>query len=175
MRKCGDCTLCCRLLPVRELAKGAGVRCQHQKVGKGCTIYASRPLSCRLWNCVWLDGEDTPLRRPDRCHVVVDSQLDYVTALPDSGERVDIAVIQVWVDPRFPDAHRDPGLRAWLAQMGEEKGLAAMIRYNASDGFALFPPSMTPTGEFVENEGTGVRGPEHSFADRMTTLARLNQ
>ena len=38
-RRCGDCQLCCKLLPVRELSKGASERCRHQRVGKGCTVY----------------------------------------------------------------------------------------------------------------------------------------
>ena len=55
-RTCGNRQLCCRLLPVRELAKGANVRCQHQKFGVGCAVYhrrrpfpavALRPGRCR--------------------------------------------------------------------------------------------------------------------------------
>jgi len=30
-RTCGGCTLCCKLLPVRELKKPANTRCQHQR------------------------------------------------------------------------------------------------------------------------------------------------
>ena len=39
-RQCGDCTLCCRLLPVRSLNKGAGERCKHQSHARGCKVYA---------------------------------------------------------------------------------------------------------------------------------------
>ena len=39
MRQCGDCQLCCKLLPVKSLAKLAGDRCSHQKHHKGCDVY----------------------------------------------------------------------------------------------------------------------------------------
>ena len=87
-RACGDCTLCCKLLPmsaaqnaaanrtaasmvehgllsIKELAgmvkvfdKPAGQRCPHQRHHKGCAIYAKRPLGCRVWNCRWLVNND---------------------------------------------------------------------------------------------------------------------
>ena len=37
-RQCGSCTLCCKLIPVEELHKAAGQRCQHVRAGKGCSI-----------------------------------------------------------------------------------------------------------------------------------------
>src|SRR5262245_54343180 len=59
-RRCGDCTLCCKLLPVRELHKKGGERCQHQKAGKGCGVYnkPAMPPSCGLWSCRWLVQPD---------------------------------------------------------------------------------------------------------------------
>lgn len=163
-RHCGNCTLCCKLLPVRELGKAAGHRCAHQRMGKGCVIYKSRPMSCVLWDCVWLSG-DADLRRPDFSHYVVDPAPDYVTALPeDGGDKITIPVVQVWVDPKFPDAHRDPALRAYLERRAREDGFAAIIRYSSERGFVLFPPSMTGRG-WIENEGTSVGGPQHSQAE----------
>jgi len=38
-RQCGGCTLCCTLLPVKSLDKGANERCRHLCF-KGCGIYA---------------------------------------------------------------------------------------------------------------------------------------
>jgi Putative zinc- or iron-chelating domain len=88
-RQCGQCTLCCKLLPMQheqrekaartialmvehgmmspgeartispEFDKPAGERCPHQQHHKGCAIYSRRPASCRLWSCRWLTGEDT--------------------------------------------------------------------------------------------------------------------
>ena len=58
-RNCGDCQLCCKLVPTKEINKPANTRCKHQKVGKGCGIYAQRPFSCMVWNCRWLVNDDT--------------------------------------------------------------------------------------------------------------------
>lgn len=66
-RICGDCQLCCKLMPVEEFDKPANCRCEHQRTGKGCAIYADRPMSCALWNCRWLvDTECAGLPRPER-------------------------------------------------------------------------------------------------------------
>lgn len=35
MRKCGDCQLCCRLVPVPTIKKPANVRCAHQSLARG--------------------------------------------------------------------------------------------------------------------------------------------
>jgi hypothetical protein len=43
-RRCGDCQLCCKLLPTREVNKPANTRCQHQRAHKGCAIYEVWPL-----------------------------------------------------------------------------------------------------------------------------------
>lgn len=79
-RACGDCQLCCKLVPVPELGKKASHRCKHQKFGVGCAIYRKRPFSCAMWNCRWLtDPETNELRRPDRSHYVIDAMPDFVT------------------------------------------------------------------------------------------------
>lgn len=55
-RRCGGCTLCCKILPVRELAKPANTRCQHQRTGKGCAVYARLAQvspACVFWSCRW--------------------------------------------------------------------------------------------------------------------------
>jgi hypothetical protein len=168
-RQCGDCQLCCKLLPTKEISKPANTRCKHQRHGKGCAIYAKRPFSCMVWNCRWLNNDDTAdLSRPDRTHYVIDVIPDYITMQYDDGQSFDIPVLQIWVDPNFPDAHRDPHLRAYLARRGEKERMAAMIRYNSSEGFVLFPPALTGEG-FVERT-SAMRTAEHSLVD---TLSRF--
>lgn len=168
-RKCGACTLCCKLTPVRELNKGANQRCDHQRHGKGCAIYPQRPHSCRVWNCRWVLEDDTAdLRRPDHSHYVIDVMPDFVTVQNnETGEQQHIPVLQVWVDPKFPHAHREPALRRYLLRRGEE-GMAAIIRYDASDGFVLFPPNMVPDGKWHEQRGQSVdRGTDQNHLERM--------
>ena len=54
-RRCGACSLCCKLAQVDELDKPAGVWCRHCAPGRGgCTIYETRPNVCRNWACSWI-------------------------------------------------------------------------------------------------------------------------
>ena len=58
VRSCGSCSLCCKLLVIDELDKPPDTWCPHCKPGRGgCSIYADRPPSCRLFRCGWLDSK----------------------------------------------------------------------------------------------------------------------
>lgn len=104
-RSCGDCTLCCKVLRVVDLAKPAGTWCQHCDAGKGCRIYEDRPESCRAFSCLYLQesslGEEW---RPK------DSKLVLQRA---EGE----GRMMVHVDPQRPDAWKQEpfhsALRTW--------------------------------------------------------------
>jgi hypothetical protein len=159
-RTCGDCTLCCRLLPVNsdglrdfkaprvEVHKAAGERCRFQRHGKGCSVYAGRPVACELWSCRWLvDDEAAGLSRPDRSHYVVDVMPDQIIITVDGKSRR-FEVLQVWVDPAHRDAHRDPALRAYIDKLG----VPAIIRYDSTEGFVLFPPSASSDGQWHEQD-----------------------
>ena len=166
-RRCGDCTLCCKLLPMREFDKPSGQRCAHQRTGKGCAIYQRRPPSCALWNCRWLVDDAGETSRPDRSHAVIDVMPDYIGAQDDeTGEVMEIPVVQIWVDPSYPDAHRDPELRAWLDQTKQ----VALIRYSATDGFVLFPPSRMKSREWMEKRSANDEKAAHSAADIFRVL-----
>jgi hypothetical protein len=72
-RACGECSLCCQVLRVDELAKLGGVCCVHQDVGaRGCSIHPSRPKICRAYRCLWLSGGLAEADRPDRLGAVLD-------------------------------------------------------------------------------------------------------
>lgn len=175
MRQCGDCQLCCRLLAVRPLNKLAGQRCVHQKFKVGCKVYgtATMPNECTLWSCVWLFGGDTDgLARPDRAHFVVDIVPDFVTAVDnETGVETLIPVVQVWIDPAYPDAHRDPSLRAYLDRRGRD-GFAAIIRYNETDAITLFPPSLSTDGQWHELGGES-SGRSHTIEEIHNTLTTI--
>lgn len=170
-RECGSCSLCCRLLPVRELDKGANQRCVHQR-HTGCTIHGTpdMPRSCRLWACRWLTGDDTAdLPRPDRGHFVVDVMLDYITVTNnDTGDKVTHGVIQVWLDPKHSGAHRNPQLRAYLARRAAE-GFAALIRHSHRDALILLAPAFTG-GRGWQEITSAITGAEHTAADIAATL-----
>ena len=77
-RSCGPCSLCCTVLRVDELEKRAGTNCEHQCFGGddgdqwGCAIHASRPLICRRYECLWLQGGLEEDERPDKTGGIVD-------------------------------------------------------------------------------------------------------
>lgn len=145
-RRCGDCTLCCKLLPVKELEKGANTRCQHQS-RKGCAIYHQLgfPPSCGLWNCAWLGGEDLP--RPDRCGWVVDIVPDEIQARNnETGEVQSILVAQVWVEPGCEPTF-DPKLRRY-AERCAEKNTALLLRFGSGEGVAVFAPKFATDGKW---------------------------
>jgi hypothetical protein len=141
-RKCGDCQLCCRLLPTEEIAKPANERCPHQKSYCGCVIYPRRPLSCQLWSCRWLINDDTADQpRPDRSHIVIDMMPDVVRSTNTAtGEEQNLPVIVAWVDPKYPDAYKSD---AFVRYVMRQKHVV-LIRYGSREnGGVLFPPAVT--------------------------------
>lgn len=174
-RHCGGCTLCCRLLPVRSLDKLAGQRCKHQRTTKGCAVYdrlARVSPECKLWSCRWLVEDDTAeLSRPDRSHYVIDIMPDFVTLRDDAtGKTEQIQVVQIWVDPRYPDAHRDPALRAYLERRAKEN-IIGLVRWDNERGMALFPPELSADGQWHE-KGSNVREHAHSPEELLAALAK---
>jgi hypothetical protein len=174
-RRCGECTLCCTLLPVVTLEKLAGERCRHQR-GLGCSVYHKPgfPGECGLWNCRWLiDDSTAALARPDQSHYVIDIVPDFVTATPaDGGDPIRQPVLQVWIDPRFPDAHRDPAFRAWV--VATEPRCAVLCRFNERDALFLIPPHMSSTGDWEEVGGNRMRIGDHSHGAEETAAALTN-
>lgn len=162
-RRCGECTLCCKLLPVPEFDKLAGVRCAHQRSHKGCAVYGHHPLSCRVWSCVWLSDPDAAdLSRPDRARYVIDIMPDFITVTSEALAPRRVPVIQVWIDPKYPDAHRDPALRAYIERRSvRDGGVAALIRYDNESAIVLFPPSLSDDGQWHE-ESSGVVAKQHT-------------
>jgi hypothetical protein len=157
-RRCGDCQLCCKLLPVENL-KPSGERCRFQKAGKGCGVYShliavSPP--CALWNCMWLvdpDPEAAKLPRPDRCHYVLDIVPDFVHIRHEDGTRDDIPVMQVWVDPAFPDAVNDPSLLRWIEHVADTRGQVTIIRWDNVRAFTIWAPSVSPDRQWHRVDG----------------------
>jgi hypothetical protein len=167
-RECGTCQLCCKVMPVAgpPLNKPAGVRCKHQRTGKGCGIYATRPLPCRVFACRWLaDRETAGMPRPDRCHYVIDLKDDYVEQVLEDGTRTRIGVVQVWVDPHFRDSYRRPELRAYMLRIAERCGQGTIVRFSSREAITIFPPPLCADGEWHEI-GDGVMIVDRDEMDR---------
>src|SRR6266536_411497 len=90
-RECGNCTLCCKLLGVKELSKPQGQWCEHCAVGVGCKVYDTRPAECRHFTCMWLAGMIAEELTPDKVRRVFTVTNNRVT---------------VDVDPHRPDAYK---------------------------------------------------------------------
>lgn len=94
-RRCGACTLCCKVLSIEAFAKPKGKWCGHCAVGKGCKIYSDRPEECRTFSCGYLQtpelGEEW---LPAHSKIVLVSELN--------GKR-----IAAHVDPGRPAAWRE--------------------------------------------------------------------
>ncbi len=168
-RTCGDCTLCCRLLPVAALGKAPNSRCTHVR-GSGCSIFSdrNRPAPCREWSCRWLLGDDLP--RPDRAGYVVDSVPDSIKVTDaTTGEAKDMKVVQVWVDPGRSTSHTDPRLRKYL-EGAATAGAGALLR-DPGRSIALFAPVMTGTGEWREAEAAELAQPVQSDSVTRTITA----
>ena len=169
MRQCGECQLCCKILPVKSIGKPALRRCAHARFGKGCAVYTRRPESCRLWDCLWLRGDDVAeLRRPDRLHLIVDMIPDYITLQPheDPENSTNVGVLQIWADPAAPEAHRDPLFRTWLNRRRE----IAIVRFGSKRAFVLCPPSRSAAGIWEEAAGTWNERPEMEQMRALTDL-----
>ena len=115
-RACGDCTLCCKVMAIEEIAKPAGQWCRHCKPGRGCRIYDSRPAECRAFNCLWLvDDRFGPHWKPAKSKMVLTSS--------DDG-------LEIRCDPGFPDAWRKQPFRSEigaLAAAGETHDVTVLV------------------------------------------------
>lgn len=106
-RQCGECSLCCKLLGVRELQKPRNVWCKHNHADKtkGCTIWNKEgyPETCGGFKCGWLDREDVlpDSMRPDRVHA-------FITGFSEGRG------IAIYVDPGYPLAHRQEPWKSLL-------------------------------------------------------------
>jgi hypothetical protein len=174
-RECGDCQLCCKLLPVKGINKPALTRCPHQRHHKGCAVYHKPekgfPWECGLWNCAWLQNIDAAeLRRPDRSNYVIDVMPDYLTAEGADGQNIVLPAVQIWADPKYPDCHRDPELRAWLVR---RRGFVGLVRYGAYDAITLIPPYMMENGEWLEKRNGNVLEKTHSFGQVLEALSTV--
>jgi hypothetical protein len=152
-RKCGDCSLCCKLLPNVALEKPASKPCQYQRHGHGCTIYPKRPEECQVWSCRWLAApeETAGMRRPDRSHYVIDPMPDSIRMTHnESGEVMEIEAAQIWVDPAFPRTKDDPELRAYMLKMAVEHSMPTLLRWSNRVATAVFPPPINSDGEWHE-------------------------
>jgi hypothetical protein len=127
-----------------------------------------------MWNCRWLVNEvPKDIGRPDRVHYVIDVMPDFITLQID-GRSSNIQVVQIWVDPKYPDAHKDPALRRWLEELAEQ-GIVGLIRFNSIDCLTIFPPAMSDNRQWNEiqsNSTSTATRKTHSMAEILEALGQ---
>ena len=116
-KTCGECTLCCKVMAIEELAKAAGSWCPHCKPGIGCRIYADRPTECQTFNCLWLIDDRLDHRwKPIKSKLVLTTSQDG---------------IEIRCDPGFPGAWRKEPFRSeihsWAVSAEPHDGTALVI------------------------------------------------
>jgi hypothetical protein len=97
---------------------------------------------------------------------------DMISAVND-GREIEMLVVQVWIDPGFPDAHRDPALRRWMAMVAKRDSMPTIVRYGSYRALLVIAPCMTdtPDGPWMErmvnlpDDKTDTR---NRFVDRLT-------
>jgi hypothetical protein len=107
--ECGPCGACCVLPALESLGKPMYRACDHLR-RDGCDIYSARPLECRRFHCLWLQGAfgPDPALRPDRLGVMFDG---YHPSHDPSSSRW--TALELW-----PGAFDDPRVRSAVAAWG---------------------------------------------------------
>jgi hypothetical protein len=115
-KACGDCTLCCKVMAIEELAKPVSSWCPHCKPGRGCLIYANRPMECQTFSCLWLVNDQLDQHwKPNKSKLVLTTSQDG---------------IEVRCDPGFPDAWRKEPFRREISQWalsGETEDVTVVV------------------------------------------------
>lgn len=139
---------------MQELNKRANERCKHQR-HTGCRIYRDRPLACLAWSCSWLTGNDTAdIPRPDRAGYCIDPMTEVVIIGDrDAGHEIQMQAVQIWCDPKRPDAWKAPELYRFIERRAVENGLATIVRYGNDEAIVIVPAPISPTGKTIVHRG----------------------
>ena len=145
-RRCGTCTLCCKLLTIPAFGNPSGQWCPHCVKGRGCAIYSDRPNECRRFQCGYLLwpalGEHW---LPARSKLVVAFK-------PDGRE------IVVHVDPGVPNAWRAEPYCSEIRNMAGHAAEAYTIFVQIGRRMiAVFPDREVDLGVVAEDERIAIR------------------
>lgn len=72
-RECGECNKCCSGMLIGNSHGNpfGGNRACVFLIDSKCTIYGTRPQSCKDYQCAWSQGLLKEESRPDKCNVLV--------------------------------------------------------------------------------------------------------
>jgi hypothetical protein len=146
-RRCGTCTLCCKLLTIPEFGNPSGQWCPHCVKGRGCTIHSDRPNVCRAFYCGYLLS-------PELGEHWLPARSKLVVAFKPDGQE-----IVIHVDPGVPNAWRAEPYRS------EIRGMASQAAGTAYTVFvqigrrviAVFPDREMDLGVVAEDERIAIQ------------------
>lgn len=137
-KPCGPCSLCCKLVPVKELNKPAGQWCTYRAATGGCKVHATRPASCFDYQCGWsLRAELDDRWRPDNAK--------FVLSVPE-GQLI------VLCDPGSPDTWRREPYYTQIKKWSERnsKNYTTVIVRTRGRMVFVFPEADIDIGPFAE-------------------------
>ena len=146
-RRCGTCTLCCKLLTIPEFGNPSGQWCPHCVKGRGCAIHSDRPNECRAFHCGYLLWPELGEHwRPSRSKLVVAFK-------PDGME------IVIHVDPGVPNAWRaEPYYSEIRSMAGHAAGTAYTVFVQIGRRvIAVFPDREVDLGVVAEDERIAIQ------------------
>ena len=149
-RRCGTCTLCCKLLTIPEFGNPSGQWCPHCVKARGCAIHSDRPNECRAFYCGYLLWPELGEHwRPSRSKLVVAFK-------PDGME------IVFHVDPGVPNAWRaEPYYSEIRSMAGHAAGTVYTIFVQIGRRvIAVFPDREVDLGVVAEDERIAIREEE---------------
>lgn len=145
-RKCGECSMCCKLMAIDELEKPLGVWCEHVLKRRGCAIYDNRPPSCAAFQCgylIWPIAGDHWLPSKSKMVIVVEDENRMAI-------HVDPALPNVWkAEPYYSDLKT----WAWQAAQHDQQIVVSIARRM----IALLPDCEVDLG-FVEEDEVVLTG-----------------
>ena len=141
-RACGTCTLCCKVMAIKELDKPQGRWCAHCAADRGCRIYGQRPRECRTFFCGYLAIQElTEEWRPSRSKIVLANE--------SGGNR-----LVAHVDPGFPGAWRNEPfysyLKTWARAAARVR--AQVVVYVGMRVIVILPDADTDLGVVEDDE-----------------------
>ena len=146
-RRCGTCTLCCKLLTIPEFGNPSGQWCPHCVQGRGCALYPNWPNECRTFFCgylLWPELGEHWL--PSRSKLVVAFK-------PDGME------IVIHVDPGLPNAWR---AEPYYSEIRDMAGHAERTAYSifvqiGRRIIVVFPDREVDLGVVAEDERIAIQ------------------
>lgn len=146
-RRCGTCTLCCKLLTIPEFGNPSGQWCPHCVKGRGCTLYPDWPNECRTFFCgylLWPELGEHWL--PSRSKLVVAFK-------PDGME------IVIHVDPGVPNAWRAEPYYSEIRNMaGQAQGTVYSIFVQIGRRvIVVFPDREVDLGVVADDERIAIQ------------------